>query len=62
MRTHPVRPPAQRSGHDRPTLRDTETKRGLYARAGVPSYWIVVPDEENGEMSRKWTRLLELSA
>lgn len=23
-------------------LRDTETKRALYARAGVPSYWIIV--------------------
>lgn len=27
-------------------LRDTETKRALYARAGVPSYWIVVPDND----------------
>jgi len=26
-------------------LRDTETKRALYAKAGVPSYWIVVPAE-----------------
>ena len=26
-------------------LRDTETKRALYAKAGVPSYWIVVPGE-----------------
>jgi Uma2 family endonuclease len=25
-------------------LRDTETKRALYAAAGVPAYWIVVPD------------------
>jgi len=25
-------------------LRDTEIKRALYARAGVPAYWIVVPD------------------
>jgi Uma2 family endonuclease len=25
-------------------LRDTETKRALYARAGVPAYWIIVPD------------------
>ena len=27
-------------------LRDTEIKRVLYARAGVPSYWIVVPDAD----------------
>ena len=27
-------------------LRDTETKRALYAKAGVPSYWIVVPDAD----------------
>lgn len=27
-------------------LRDTETKRAAYARAGVPSYWIVVPDRD----------------
>jgi Uma2 family endonuclease len=32
-------------------LRDTETKRGLYARAGVPSYWIVVPDREKPTIS-----------
>jgi Uma2 family endonuclease len=25
-------------------LHDTETKRVLYARAGVPAYWIVVPE------------------
>lgn len=28
------------------TLHDTETKRALYAAAGVPSYWIVVPQED----------------
>ena len=38
-------------------LRDTETKRGLYARAGVPAYWIVVPDEEKGEISLAELRL-----
>jgi Uma2 family endonuclease len=27
-------------------LRDTETKRALYARAGVPSYWIIVPETD----------------
>jgi len=27
-------------------LRDTETKRALYAKAGVPACWIVVPDED----------------
>jgi Uma2 family endonuclease len=27
-------------------LRDLETKRALYARAGVPSYWLIEPDEE----------------
>lgn len=27
-------------------LHDRETKRALYARAGIPSYWLVEPDEE----------------
>ena len=26
-------------------LHDRETKRALYARAGIPSYWLVEPDE-----------------
>jgi Uma2 family endonuclease len=32
-------------------LRDTETKRALYARAGVPAYWIVVPDGHESTIS-----------
>jgi Uma2 family endonuclease len=32
-------------------LRDTEVKRTLYAKAGVPSYWIVVPDREAGTIA-----------
>ena len=28
-------------------LRDTETKRALYAKAGVPVYWIVAADQED---------------
>lgn len=27
-------------------LHDRETKRALYARAGIPSYWLVEPDEK----------------
>jgi Uma2 family endonuclease len=27
-------------------LYDTDIKRAVYARAGVPAYWIVVPDED----------------
>jgi Uma2 family endonuclease len=32
-------------------LRDTETKRALYARAGVPAYWIIVPDAHEPTIS-----------
>lgn len=32
-------------------LRDTETKRALYARAGLPAYWIVVPSAEKAEIA-----------
>jgi Uma2 family endonuclease len=38
-------------------LRDTETKRGLYARARVPAYWIVAPDDEKGVISLAELRL-----
>jgi Uma2 family endonuclease len=38
-------------------LRDTETKTGLYARAKVPAYWIVVPDDDKGEISLAELRL-----
>jgi hypothetical protein len=40
-------------------LRDTETKRGLYARAGVPAYWIVTTDEVAQEISLAELRLHE---
>jgi Uma2 family endonuclease len=32
-------------------LHDTETKRGLYARARVPAYWIVVPDTDKAAIA-----------
>jgi Uma2 family endonuclease len=32
-------------------LRDTEIKRALYSRAGVPAYWIVVPDTTKPSIS-----------
>lgn len=38
-------------------LHDTEIKRRVYARAGVPAYWIVIPDEENGVISLAELRL-----
>jgi Uma2 family endonuclease len=38
-------------------LRDTETKRSLYARAGVPAYWIVVTDPDKQEISIEELRL-----
>jgi Uma2 family endonuclease len=38
-------------------LRDTEIKRALYARAGVPAYWIVVPDQDKGVISLAELRL-----
>jgi Uma2 family endonuclease len=38
-------------------LRDTETKRALYARAGVPAYWIVVPAAEEPTISLAELRL-----
>jgi Uma2 family endonuclease len=38
-------------------LRDKQTKRGLYARAKVPAYWIVDPDEEKGVISLAEMRL-----
>ena len=38
-------------------LRDTETKRALYARARVPAYWIVVPDTDGPTISLAELRL-----
>ncbi|WP_203898298.1 Uma2 family endonuclease [Virgisporangium aliadipatigenens] len=38
-------------------LRDTEVKRKLYARAGVPAYWIVTTDEDSGEIALAELRL-----
>jgi Uma2 family endonuclease len=38
-------------------LRDTEEKRSLYADAGVPAYWIVMPDEDKGVISLAELRL-----
>jgi Uma2 family endonuclease len=32
-------------------LRDTEMKRALYARAGVPAYWIIAPNREKPEIA-----------
>jgi Putative restriction endonuclease len=42
----PVAKPATRT-----LLRDTETKRALYARARVPSYWIVLPGADQPEIA-----------
>ena len=38
-------------------VRDTLIKRHLYAEAGVPAYWIIMPDEEKGTISLAELRL-----
>jgi Uma2 family endonuclease len=38
-------------------MRDLQVKRDLYARAGVPAYWIIVPDEEKGTIAVAELRL-----
>jgi Uma2 family endonuclease len=38
-------------------LRDTETKRGVYARVGVPAYWIITTDETEQRISLAELRL-----
>ncbi len=38
-------------------VRDTLIKRNLYARAGVPAYWIIMPDDEKGMISLAELRL-----
>lgn len=40
-------------------LRDTETKRVLYARAGVPAYWIVVADDDKETLALAELRLAD---
>ncbi len=40
-------------------LRDTATKRALYARAGVPAYWIVVPERDPADIRIAELRLDE---
>jgi Uma2 family endonuclease len=38
-------------------VHDLQIKRDLYARAGVPAYWIIVPDEEKGTIALADVRL-----